>query len=152
MTPTSRKIAVASLVIIALSFVSIVPLRLIDSGVSVKKTETRGESPDTAVRVAVFNGCGRPGLAGMFAEILRNKGFDVVNGLGANADSFDYDVSVVVERAAAARRDAKNVADALGVKRILHQHTDNPYIVEDVALILGRDWNTLLANQKGEND
>lgn len=79
----------------------------------------------------------------MFARKLRDMGFDVVNGLGENADSFDFDISVVVDRKGV-RNKAEIVGQALGISVILDQRSDDPYLIEDVTVILGRDWNTLL--------
>ena len=102
---------------------------------------------DSTIKVAVLNGCGRPGLASIFVEKLRNKGFDVINGLGDNADSFDFDISVVIDRKGS-RENAEFTARALGIKEILDQRSDNPYIIEDVVIILGRDWDTLNGERK----
>ncbi len=99
-------------------------------------------SADTRIRVAVLNGCGRGGLASEFAERLRSFGFDVVNGIGENADSFEFPVSVVVDRADVPDR-AAAVAAALGIDTVLRQRADDPYIIEEVQVILGRDWHTL---------
>jgi len=88
----------------------------------------------------------------MFAETLRANGFDVVNGLGGNADSFDYDVSVVVTRKPNSRNKSVLVAESLGITRILEQYSDNQFIMEDVLVILGRDWDTLLTPKEENAD
>lgn len=94
------------------------------------------------IRIAVMNGCGREGLASMFAQKLRNIGYDVVNGQGGNADSFDFNVSVVLDRKGN-KNYAKTVAKDLGIREILDQYSANPYIIEDLVVIIGRDWDTL---------
>ncbi|MFC1541174.1 LytR C-terminal domain-containing protein [Candidatus Latescibacterota bacterium] len=94
------------------------------------------------IRIAVLNGCGREGLATLFAKSLRNSGFDVVNGLGGNADSFDFEFSVVLDRKGN-REKTRAVADVLGIDGVIDQYSTNPYIVEDVVVILGRDWDSL---------
>jgi hypothetical protein len=100
--------------------------------------------PDSAAvaKVAVLNGCGRQGICAPFVKRLRAQGFDVVNGLGGYADSFDFPVSVVVDRGGGALK-ASKTARALGITRILIQRPSNPYLVEEIAVIIGRDWNTL---------
>ena len=106
---------------------------------------------DSLVRVAVLNGCGREGLASLCARRLRDEGFDVVNGMGGNADSFDFDVSVVVDRRGDARK-VRMIADKAGIKEIINQHSDNPYIIEDIVFIIGRDWDTLsLFREEGKD-
>ena len=66
----------------------------------------------------------------------------MVNGLGDNADSFDFDTSVVLDRKGDKRK-ARAVADELGIDFIVDQYSANPYIIEDIAVILGRDWDSL---------
>jgi len=107
--------------------------------------------PTLSVRVSVLNGCGRPGLATIFTQKLRKEGFDVVNGVGGNADSFEFDVSVVVDRHGD-RKKAEAVAQVLGIGEILDQRTENPYVIEDVVVVIGRDWDTLLFPREGKTD
>ena len=87
----------------------------------------------------------------MFARKLRNDGFDVVNGQGGNADSFDFDTSVVVDRKGE-RKNAEIVSQSLGIGIILEQRSDDPYLIEDVVVILGRDWSTLLKTKEETTD
>ncbi len=110
-----------------------------------------GPDSTVSVRVSVLNGCGRPGVATPFVRKLRDRGFDVVNGMGGNADSFDYDASVVVDRCGN-REKAEMVASTLGIKRILSQRSENPYLIEEIAVIIGRDWDMILfpAGEKPE--
>ena len=99
------------------------------------------------VRVAVLNGCGRPGVVTAFARGLRENGFDVVNGMGGNADSFDFSRSVVVDRRGN-RSLAEQVARCLGIRTVLTQRSENPYLIEDVTVIIGRDWDTVTIPRK----
>ena len=104
----------AAIVIIILSILSIVVLYEIKP----VPRESGEKSIDTSIRIAVLNGCGRKGLAALFTKKLRSKGFDVVNGLGGNADSFDFDVSVVVDRKGDYEK-ARTVGEAIGINDIL---------------------------------
>jgi hypothetical protein len=106
------------------------------------KTPADVRAVENAVRIAVFNGCGRPGLAATFAVKLREMGYDVVNGLGENADTFDYPASAIVDRSGDTIV-AQQVAQSLGIDIVLAQRANDPYLIEDVHVILGRDWNTL---------
>jgi hypothetical protein len=140
MTTTGKIIIFVSIAVSVLSLSSVAVLR--------RAVETTSPQPkprvDMSIRIAVLNGCGRAGLAGMFAEKLREMGFDVVNGMGENADSFEHTISFVVDRKGDGTGMAKVVADALGIQDIVLQHADDPYLIEDVAVVLGRDWHTLL--------
>ena len=143
---TSGKIVV--LVSSAVTVLSLLSIILLNSTISKPADSVNDEFTESKVRIAVFNGCGRSGLAGMFAEILRDEGFDVVNGMGENADSFDFKETLVVDRKGKDPRKAASVAQALGIKDIIIQCSDDPYIIEDVAVILGRDWHTLLKHKE----
>ena len=65
-----------------------------------------------------------------------------MNGQGDNADSFDFDVSVVVDRKGN-RELAERVARDLGIALVISQYAADPYVLEDIEIILGRDWDTL---------
>lgn len=140
MTTSLKAVVWASLAVIIFSLASIIILKK-TLEVPVKKAE---KLLDSSAKVVVLNGCGRAGLASVFVSKLRELGFDVVNGLGGNADTFDFDISVVVDRKGV-RGKAEAVGNALGISTILDQRSDNPYLIEDVTVILGRDWNTLQA-------
>ena len=148
-------ISFISLAIIAASGFSLHSSLLILSQRSTAERDgSRIAPPDSAatvtlppVRVAVFNGCGRPGIAYAFVEKLRKDGMDVVNGWGGNADSFEFDRSVVVDRRGDLKK-AERVSASLGIKEILAQRSESPYLLEDVMVVIGRDWDTLLFPRK----
>ena len=87
------------------------------------------------VRVEVLNGGGRQGMARTATDALRDRGFDVV--FYGNAQDFDGDSSVVLDRVGRADL-AREVADALGIPRVLSQPDSNLYL--DVTVVLGEDW------------
>ena len=148
MTTTWKAVLSVSFAVIALSLVSVF---ILDKYVETN-TDGARENGNAPIRVSVFNGCGRSGLASMFSEMLRDKEFDVVNGFGENADSFDFDVSVVIDRRGKEREKAETVAKTLGISVILEQRSDDPYLIEDVAVILGRDWNMLFSSKEVNAD
>ena len=129
-------------------FVSVVILLISAASVAVffaakpSPVNTPDHNAEIPVRVAVLNGCGREGFAALCARKLRSEGFDVVNGMGENADSFDFDASVVVDRKGNTAK-ARYCAEKLGIREIIEQRPDNPYVIEDVVVVFGRDWNTL---------
>ncbi len=132
-------VVAVSLFVTVLSLASIA---IIDGNGS-KTSRSSGREIDTTIKIAVQNGCGRSGLASMFAEKLRHMGYDVVNGMGENADTFDYDVSVVIDRKSGSAEKARNLAEAIGIDTVLLQRSGDEYVIEDVVLVIGRDWHTL---------
>jgi hypothetical protein len=90
--------------------------------------------------VEVLNGCGEAGVVDRFARLLRSEGFDVIK--TGNARSFSYTESMVLDRAG--KRDcADEVAGALRIRAVIQQIKDDPYRLEDVTLIIGRDHRKL---------
>ena len=140
MNRSVQLVIAVSLPVLVISLGSLFVLDRLEHPGSTTATETL--PAEKTVRIAVYNGCGRPGLAATFAEFLRGMGYDVVNGVGENADAFDYPVSAVVDRSGNSVA-AQQVAMSLGIDVVLEQRASDPYLIEDVHVILGRDWNTL---------
>jgi len=86
-------------------------------------------------RVQVLNGCGVGGAGSSLATLLRRAGgMDVVE-IG-NADSFDYETSVVVDRTGN-RNNARRVAGVLGDPPIVLQRSPDRRF--DLTVIVGYD-------------
>lgn len=97
-----------------------------------------GSTPDERVRVEVLNGGGRADMARHATDHLRARGFDVV--YYGNADAFDHEVTVVLDRVARPEL-ARAVAAALEADAIdLRSEGDSTRFV-DVTVVLGASWN-----------
>ena len=92
-------------------------------------------APRERVRVEVLNAGGRANLARSATDALREVGFDVV--YFGNADSFDRDSSVVLDRIGSVER-ARAVADALGIREVRSEPDSNLFV--DVSVVLGGEW------------
>lgn len=92
-------------------------------------------APAGRVRVEVLNASGRPGLAREGTRVLRDRGFDVVS--FGNAEGFSPDTSLVLDRAGRIET-ARQVADAVGIRRVHSRPDANLYL--DATVVLGRDW------------
>jgi hypothetical protein len=92
-------------------------------------------APRERVRVEVLNAGGRTNLAKSATDELRELGFDVV--YFGNADSFDRDTSVVLDRVGSLEG-ARAVADALGIRNLESQPDSNLFV--DVSVVLGGEW------------
>ncbi len=97
------------------------------------------------IRVEVLNGAGVDRLAVRATDRLRELDFDVVH--YGNLGSFDRDSSVVIARLDDVEP-ARRVADALGLRRVLHEPDRNLYL--DVTVILGADWDVGLEPRNPE--
>ena len=87
------------------------------------------------ITVEVRNAGGVQGMARSATDFLRGAGFDVVS-LG-NADSFDQERSVVIDRVGEPTI-ARLVAEALGVDSVAS--APDPELFVDVTVRLGSEW------------
>jgi hypothetical protein len=102
-----------------------------DTGRALARTAPAGR-----VRVQVLNASGTHGLARTATDVLRDRGFDVVETANAPRGT-DPSTSVVYDRVG--RLDvARQAADALGIRRVEAKRDAN--LLLDVTVILGRDW------------
>ncbi len=93
---------------------------------------TKGEE---VTRVIVYNGAGKPGIAGEAAQFLIRAGLRVID--TKNADSFDYKkTQIVVKRGTAERGD--EIRQALGVGEVKVETSTAD--VTDVIVIIGKDY------------
>jgi len=97
-----------------------------------------GVDPNAAksqIRVVVFNGSGKPGIAGEAAQELIRAQIRVVD--TQNADRFDYaETKIVVRRGDAAV--GEKVRKALGVGKVVLDPSDEN--VTDVVVVVGKDY------------
>lgn len=87
------------------------------------------------VTVDVLNAGGVTGMARVATDHLRGAGFDVVS-MG-NADTFDQDSTVVIDRIGNLPK-AAAVAEALGVRSVTSEPAPNLFV--DVTVRLGAEW------------
>jgi hypothetical protein len=97
------------------------------------------------VKVEVLNGCGVDGMARTVATRLRTAGFDVMT--LDNADRFDYPESIVIDRLGNPE-DADRVAEALGISNRIQQIVPDPFRIESVTVIIGRDYSRIGLDQR----
>lgn len=89
------------------------------------------------IKIEVLNGCGVSGLARTVATRLRSLGFDVMT--VQNANSFGYPESIVIDRVGSPT-EADHVAQALGIPNRIQQIIPDPFRIEGVTVIIGRDY------------
>lgn len=106
------------------------------------------ESPKTFqnIRIEILNGCGKDGVATLLGTKLREHGFDVMT-LG-NANSYAFTETIVIDRVGKLHH-ARQVAHVLGTQNLIQQITPDPFRLEEVTVIVGRDYAhlPLLKNQ-----
>jgi hypothetical protein len=101
-----------------------------------------GPKPDSfkVIRIEVLNGCGVSGIAEKVSRHLRDAGFDVMT--WKNADSFNYPETIVIDRTGNLEN-ARRVASAMGLRTHIQQIVQDPYLMEQVAVIVGMDYDRL---------
>jgi hypothetical protein len=91
-------------------------------------------------RVSVLNGCGDLRVAARMTRKARALGLDVIH--EGNASSFGFLESLVIDRTGNLER-ARDVARALGIPHTIQQISDERYRLEEVTVIVGRDYKRL---------
>jgi hypothetical protein len=93
------------------------------------------DSRKAATRVIVYNGVGTPGVAGVAAQQLIRKGFQVVD--SGNADVFTHKQTLILLYHGS-QADAQAVRSALGAGQIMAQ--SQPQQVTDIIVVIGADY------------
>ena len=130
-TPSSALYSVGVLVLLA---------GVIYVGVSVYGLVAPRPSREVESAVLVLNGCGDKNVGLLTTRYLRDseRGFDVVD--FRNADSFDYEESIVVDRAGDMGA-AIEVARMLRIPNVIQQIPETPLV--DIIIIVGADHSWL---------
>ena len=87
--------------------------------------------------IEILNGCGESGIANLYANFLRQQGFDVIE--SKNADNFDYLNTNILVHKKEMMPIAKNLAKILKIKEIQF----NKKGMWDLSLIIGKDYKKL---------
>jgi len=95
------------------------------------------------ISIEILNGCGAHGVANVFSEVLREKQYDVVS--VGNAETFDYERSVIIDRGRTDRKKVEKIASILGVSRDRILQIESQTSQSDVTLIIGSDYTGLKA-------
>jgi hypothetical protein len=107
-------------------------------GVSVYGLVAPRPSREVESVVLVQNGCGTEDIGLRTTRYLRDRGFDVVD--FKNADSFDYEETIVVDRAGDMGA-ALEVARMLRIPNVIQQIPETPLV--DIIIIVGADHSWL---------
>ena len=109
-------------------------------GVSVYGLVAPRPSREVESAVLVLNGCGAKNIGLLTTRYLRDpeRGLDVVD--FRNADSFDYEESIVVDRSGDMGA-ALDVARMLRIPNVIQQIPETPFV--DIIVIVGADHSWL---------
>ena len=111
--------------------------------VSKSPEEIYEANPLLDINIEILNGCGEPGLAAKFSDLLREKRIDVVR--SENANHFEYDNTILIQRTEKVNG-MKIVADALSLdinnKKQVITLVD-PNLDVDLTLIIGKDYRNI---------
>ena len=128
-TPSSVLYSVGVIVLLA---------AVIYVGVSVYGLVAPRPSREVESAVIVQNGCGDEGIGLLTTRYLRDRGLDVVD--FKNADSFDYEETIIVDRAGDMGA-ALELARMLRIRNVIQQIPETP--LEDIIIIVGADHSWL---------
>lgn len=127
-----------------LSLLLVVLIFAVSSRLFVPRIETNRSQQDfligDIIQVEVLNGCGVPGIATRFTNILRKNGFDVVE--SGNFETFDITETLVIDRTGNLDNTRK-VASALGISDINILQEISADFFLDATIVIGSDYNEL---------
>ncbi len=113
--------------------------------ISESAEEIYESNPLLDIDIEILNGCGEPGLAAKFSDILRKERIDVVR--SENANHFDYEKTILIQRTENVEG-MKIVAKALNLdindKNQVITLVDSDLDV-DLTLIVGKDYRNIPA-------
>lgn len=98
------------------------------------------------MRVEVLNGCGVNRLAIKVTNILRKKGFNVVQ--VGNTKNQDFEETVVMERSKENMANANYFAKQIGCRNI--DKDVDPALYIEITLIIGQDYKKIFADVEKE--
>lgn len=137
-------LAIFSLSIVIVGFIFSMGKRLVQNPDKVVLSQVNevvpGNIPYQRIVVEVLNGCGVPGIAQKFTNLLRSEGFDVI--YTGNADRMTYNYTQLIERVEAP--DKVNE-----VNKVLQLHPQcvtksiDLSLHVDLTLIIGKDYSRL---------
>jgi hypothetical protein len=98
------------------------------------------DSGGEQISVLVQNGVGTPGLEQQAGKLLRDQGFEFLDGGNANEFGVEHTVILIPDAQAASRSLGQQVAQTLGVPESAVRVSDQGSSVADVIVILGADF------------
>ncbi|MFP4563680.1 MAG: LytR C-terminal domain-containing protein [Spirochaetia bacterium] len=110
---------------------------------SLASTET-ASGEELMISVEILNGTNRNGLASRTAQLFKSFGYEVVH--VANAESFDYEATLVLDRSGNINKAQKvaNIITCKHVNTVLEEIPEEaetePDKIVDVTIILGKDF------------
>tara|TARA_Y100000816_G_scaffold238282_1_gene184387 strand:+ start:292 stop:843 length:552 start_codon:yes stop_codon:yes gene_type:complete len=113
--------------------------------ISESAEEIYESNPLLNIDIEILNGCGEPGLAAKFSDLLRKQRIDVVR--SENANHFDYENTILIQR-------TENVEGMKIVAKALNLDINNKNQVitlvdsdldVDLTLIVGKDYRNIPA-------
>jgi hypothetical protein len=92
------------------------------------------------ITVLIQNGVGTPGLEQDAAKLLRDAGYDFLNGGNANSFGVKQTIVLIPDASTASVTLGENVAATLGVPDSAVEVSDQGSSVTDVIVVLGEDF------------
>tara|TARA_Y100000590_G_C15651932_1_gene989116 strand:+ start:1132 stop:1611 length:480 start_codon:yes stop_codon:yes gene_type:complete len=112
----------------------------IDLASLINKTESE-KITGHKIQIEIQNGCGLRGVAKLYTNFLRDKGYDVVG--YKNAPHFNYDHTELIIHKKDSSNFINEIANILNIDfNFIHYNYSNNFLYE-MTVIIGNDYNTL---------
>jgi hypothetical protein len=115
-------------------------IRLFAPGLQTERSQLESHLISNVIQIEVLNGCGIPGIATRYTNLLRRAGFDVVE--SGNFESFEVKESFVIDRIGNIEN-ARTVARAIGIPETRIIREVSPHFYLDASVVIGADFDEL---------
>lgn len=115
-------------------------IRIFTPSLQTERSAIESHLISNVIQIEVLNGCGTPGLATRYTNLLRRAGFDVVE--SGNFESFDVNETFVIDRIGNIEH-ARAVARALGIPESRIIREISPHFYLDASVVIGADFEEL---------
>ena len=108
---------------------------------SLMKETKNDKSIGRRIQVMILNGCGEKGIARLYANFLRNKGYDVID--YDNAKSFDHGNTKIRIHSRDSESFEYKIIELLKIKPDKIEYNNSKNIFYDMTIIIGDDFKLL---------
>ena len=113
---------------------------IVDLSLLINKTKSEKLTGDK-IQVEIQNGCGLKGIAKLYANFLRNKGYDVIS--FKNASHFNYNKTELIIHKKDTSNFISEIVDILQINSNLVSYNYNDNFIYEMTIIIGNDYNNL---------
>tara|TARA_Y100001970_G_C14007234_1_gene736496 strand:+ start:534 stop:965 length:432 start_codon:yes stop_codon:yes gene_type:complete len=113
---------------------------IIDLSSLIKKTESEKITGEK-IQIEIQNGCGLKGVAKLYTNFLRDKGYDVIG--FSNAPHFNYKNTELIIHKKDSVNFINEISNILSINPKFISYNYNENFIYEMTIIIGKDYNIL---------